>query len=623
MYQLHKVLSLTSFLLSSVALSAPVTPQSLSNGSPLGSSFGIPGNQSFDYVIIGGGTAGLAVANRLSENPSVTVAVIEAGTFYELDNGNVSQIPLDDAIGTDKTMRNYNPLVDWGFETTPQKGVNNAVSHYARGKCLGGSSARNYMAYQRGSQDSYNEWANLVGDSSYQWHSFLPYFEKSLDFTPPDASKRAANATPQYDRSSLGPGDGPLSVTFSNYAQAISSWVQKGLAEIGIYPREGFTSGQLFGSSYVLETIQASNQLRETSETGFLQPALSRTNLIVFVESLATRIVFDNTQTATGVEVNSAGKQYTLTANKEVILSAGAFQSPQLLMVSGVGPTATLQKYGIPVVTDRAGVGQNMWDHVYFGPSYRVNVITGSSLGNPAFAAQAEEEFHNQAGILTNSGGDFFAWEKLPQSSRKSFSNSTLSALAAFPPDWPEVEYLTVGGFLGDNSDYDLITPTDGYNYVSVIAALVSPLSRGTVSIASSNMSDAPVINPNWLTDPTDQAVAVAAYKRLRQLFSTRAMAPVLIGPEYYPGHNGTQGDAELLDIIKTGYQTVWHASCTNKMGKTNDPMAVVDSKAQVIGVKNLRVVDASSFPLLPPGHPISTIYALAEKISDDIKAAA
>ena len=239
--------------------------------------------------------------------------------------------------------------------------MDNASVHYAQGKCFGGSSARNFMAYQRGTKSSYDKWADLVGDSSYQWDSMLPYFQKSLHFSPPDNSKRAQNATPKYDLTSLGNGGGPLSVTFSNYAQAIASWVQKGLAEIGVLPINGFTSGELNGSSYVLETIQAKTQTRESSETGFLQPALKRGNLIVFPLSLAKRILFDDTKSATGVVVNTEGKEYILSAKKEVIVSAGPFRSPQLLMVSGVGPALTLQNHGISVVADRAGVGQNMW----------------------------------------------------------------------------------------------------------------------------------------------------------------------------------------------------------------------------------------------------------------------
>lgn len=170
------------------------------------------------------------------------------------------------------------------------------------------------------------------------------------------------------------------------------------------------------------------------------------------------------------------------------------------------------------------------------------------------------------------------------------------------------MEYLSVAGFMGDNQNYATGGPTDSYNYATIVAALIAPLSRGTVSISSANMADPPLIDPKWLVDPTDQAVAIAAYKRVREFFSTKAVAPVLIGPEYYPGTNGTQTDEQLLAIIKKSFNTVWHASCTCKMGKTTDKMAVVDSKAKVIGVSGLRVVDASSFALLPPGHPVSTI---------------
>ncbi|KAF2137127.1 GMC oxidoreductase [Aplosporella prunicola CBS 121167] len=586
-----------------------------------GSSFGIPGNQTFDYVIVGGGTAGLALANRLSQNHAWTVAVVEAGGFPEIENGNVSQIPIYGASGSDKGTANFNPAVDWGFVTVSQKEINNSRVHYARGKCLGGSSARNYMAYQRGSVDSYNQWASLVGDESYRWSSFLPYLQKSVSFHAPDPLKRAANATPQYDLRSIGQ-KGEVSLTFSNYAQAISSWVQKGLAEMGIRPVAGFTSGRLLGSSYVLQTIQKS-QVRETSETAFLAPAQQRGNLIVFTHSMAKKILFDSEKTATSVLVDTAGKTYTISARREIVLSAGAFQSPQLLMVSGVGPKPTLDKFGISVVADRPGVGQNMWDHVFFGPSYRVKVITSSALNDREFASRAAIDFNKrQAGIMTNSGGDFFAWEKLPAASRASFPKAVKKSLDRFPADWPEVEYLTVAGFLGDNYDYVRSTPKDSYNYASVVAAIVAPLSRGTVSISSADAADPPVIDPHWLEDPADQAVAIAAYRRIRQLFKTKAMSAVLIGPEYYPGitHGRPQSDAELLSKIKRDFNTVWHASCTCKMGRSNDPMAVVDSRARVIGTNKLRVVDASAFAILPPGHPVSTIYGLVEKIAEDIK---
>ncbi|OBT58509.1 hypothetical protein VE04_01245 [Pseudogymnoascus sp. 24MN13] len=589
-------------------LSTPVSTRHYGNPKPparlSGSSFGVPGPQTFDYVIVGGGAAGLALASRLSENPNWTVAVVEAGGFYETDNGNVSQVPLFASIGSDKTAANYNPLVDWGFMTEPQMGANNASVHYARGKCLGGSSARNYMAYQRGTVESFDLWATLVGDKSYSWRSFLPYLQKSVHFTPPPAGKRAANATAAVDLKTIGLNKGPVSLTFSNYAMAISSYVQKGFAEMGIRPTNGFASGTLNGSSYVLETIDENTQTRESSETAFLTPALGRDNLIVFEHTLAKKVLFDSQKRATGI-----------------VLSAGAFQSPQLLMVSGVGPKATLDKFNIPVVKNLPGVGQNMWDHVFFGPSYKVNVITGSAMARPAFAKKAVTDLlEKQSGILTNSGGDFFAWEKLPPTSRAARAASDRKALDSFPADWPELEYLTVGGYMGDNIDYTT-GPSDGSNYATVVAALVAPLSRGTVSIRSNDTSDAPLIDPRWLTHPTDVAVAIAAQKRLRELFATKAMKGVVLGERVYPpASKGVETDAQLLAEVRASFNTVWHAACTCKMGKKEDEMAVVDGKARVFGVKGLRVVDASSFALLPPGHPVSAIYALAEKIADDIK---
>ena len=199
------------------------------------------------------------------------------------------------------------------------------------------------------------------------------------------------------------------------------------------------------------------------------------------------------------------------------------------------------------------------------------------------------------------------AWEKIPRKERASFSNGTLADLAKFPADWPEVEYLNVGAYFGFQRNFLRDAPTDGFQYASVLLALVAPLSRGTIDISSANAADPPVINPNWLTHPADVAVAIAGYKRVRQLFATEAMKPILIGPEYFPGANITTDD-EILQLIRQSLGTVFHASSTCAMGRANDAAAVVDSKARVIGVQGLRVVDASAFPLLPPGHPMATV---------------
>ncbi|KAI9785088.1 MAG: hypothetical protein M1816_000499, partial [Peltula sp. TS41687] len=593
------------------AQSAPASrPQYFKQRLP-DSSLGAPGNQSFDYVVVGGGTAGLTIAARLAEDPSTSVAVIEAGGFYEnVENSRLS-IPANDVSWIGKDPTDTNPLVDWGFVTTPQAGALNTTLHYARGKCLGGSSARHFMAYQIGTKESYKMWADMAGDQSYSYEDFLPFFQKSISFTPPDSSTRPTNATPEYDLASLGNEGGPLSVTFASYVQAFSTWVQRGFHELGIPSIAGFTSGKLLGSSYALATIQVPSRLRESSETAFLQfPSnTTKTNLVIFQSSLAKRILFDYNKKARGVQVNTDGVAYTLSARKEIVLSAGAFQSPQLLMVSGVGPAASLRKHRIPVVADRPGVGQNMWDHIQAGPTYRVNFNTGTALGDPQFAADALEMFNsNQTGPLTSPGADFLAWEKIPQPLRSSFSSSTLNDLSSFPPDWPEAEYIPLANYIGYNLNLVRDSPRDGYNYATVVMALVAPLSRGTIDISSADTADPPIIDPQWLTHPTDQAVAVAAYKRARQMFHTNAMQPALIGPEYFPGEDEVASDEEILELIRKSFSTIYHAACTCSMGRREDPNAVVDAKAKVIGVQGLRVVDASSFPLLPPGHPQSTV---------------
>lgn len=434
--QTMQILSFLVFLLAPLALGA-IAPDLASYPGLDSDSNSI--RNTFDYVIVGGGLAGLTLASRLSEDSETTVAVIEAGGFYEQLVGNLSQIPAFDVRWTSKSTRDVNPLVDWGFNTTPQAGAFDQVIHYARGKALGGSTARNYMAYNRGTVGSYQRWADEVGDQSYTFDKILPYFQKSLNFTPPDIGKRGVNATPQYDTSTLGQA-GPLDITYSNYAQASSTWVQKGMQAVGILPQDGFTSGSLNGSSWVIATINHTLGIRESSETAFLQPALNRPNLRIYNGTLAKRILFGG-KVATGVQVHQNGqddRRFSILSRKEVIVSGGTFQSPQLLMVSGIGPAATLEKYNITVLADRPGVGQNMWDHVLFGPSYRLNVQTSSALAMGDNLALAEKEFiEQQDGLLASPGGDFLAYERVPSTLRQNFSRQALQDLETFPSDWP------------------------------------------------------------------------------------------------------------------------------------------------------------------------------------------
>ncbi|KAF2997155.1 hypothetical protein E8E13_005383 [Curvularia kusanoi] len=573
-------------------------------------------NAEYDYVIVGGGTAGLTLANRLSEDSDIRVAVVEAGTFYQISNPGLSSTPAGDVIWAGSSPSDQNPLVDWNFITTPQAGANNRRIKYTRG-----NSARNFMIYQRGDRGSYQNWADQVGDDSYTFENLLPYFKKSVKFTPPNTRLRAANASAEYRADAFDASGGPLDVSYANYAGPFSSYMEGGMNSIGIPTREDFNSGDLLGSQYCSSTIKPSTQTRASSQATFLEAAKNRPNLKVYTLTQAKKILFDSNKRATGVQIPGLfGSTSTLTAKREVILSAGAFQSPQLLMISGVGPAEQLGKFNIPVVADRRGVGQNMQDHIFFGPSYRYKVETFTKLSNDLLYVGAQFAFDYsimKRGPLTNPVCDYLAWEKAP---RNLLTPAATAVLDQYPASWPDIEYLSAPGYIGDFSNLLTTQPKDGYQYASILGALVAPLSRGTVTLESASVDQLPSIDPGWLTDPTDQSVAIAVYKRIRQAFATDAMKRGLADTtEYFPGPS-VQTDAQTLETIRKTLMTVWHASCTCRMGRADDPDAVVDSKARVIGVTGLRVVDASSFALLPPGHPQSTVYALAEKIADDIK---
>lgn len=477
-----------------------------------------------------------------------------------------------------------------------------------------------------GTKGSYDMWADLVGDDSYRYDEFLPYFMRHQNFTPPDSSNRFDNATPQYDDTVLGT-DGKLDVIFPSYANAFGTWVEKGLAALGMNPINGFQSGDLIGSSYSLATIEYESNTRASSETEFMRPELDKAapNTLFYPNTLGKKVLFDDNKKATGVLVETDGFVYQLSATREVILSAGAFQSPQLLMVSGIGPRELLEEHDIDVLVDSPGVGQNMTDHVLFGSTYRVNVVTGSSLAYGDNMDIAIQEFKEGTGPLVNPNVDMFGWEKVPRSnSTNSGSGAALSGnetqilndLDWFSPDWPEVEYIAPGGYFGYATNFAKGNPTDGYNYATIVSGMVATLSKGTVSISSSDTSDLPIIDPNWLSHPADQAVAIAAFKRTREIWESDAMAEVRIGEEYFPGKADVSTDEEIWKFVQESFSTIFHASCTCRMGKESDPTAVVDAKGRVFGVQGLRVVDASSMPLLPPGHPMATICKFSLSLS-------
>lgn len=598
-------------------------------GPLLGNSFGVPGTDAtYDYVVVGGGNAGLAIANRLAHNHNHTasVAVIEAGGFYEHDWGNSSIVPGYAVQGTGSKANAYNPLVDWGFSTEPQPGLGGRPLHYARGKTLGGSSARNFMLYHRPTEGSMQAWVDETGDEGYAFDAMLPFFKRSCHYTPPDPALWHNSSNTQAD-SAFSAHGGPLQVSFSNTVDAFGTWARRAFIALGMPQIDGLNSGRLIGSAAATLTIDPRNAHRSSSESSFLQDAIQRgSSPVVYKNALAQKVLFDSNKTATGVQVSTASTfgtaaaiNYTLSARKEVILSAGAFQSPQLLMVSGIGPCTHLAQFGIPCIQDLPGVGQNMEDHPVFGVSHRVKVPTNSaSANNKTLAAQfAQQYLYNATGPLAVFGPGYYGFEKLPEPYRSNLRPESRRLLdERFPEDWPEVEYLPVAAFNGDNQYKQPADPLDGHNYATINSALVAPLSRGNLSLAGPDMATPPVIDPQFIMHPVDVDLAVQCVKRQREIWAKLVDMGVAEPEEYYPGANVTS-DAQIHAFVQESLRPVFHAASTCKMGRADDKMAVVDSAARVFGVHRLRVVDASSFALLPPGHPQATIYALAEKVAD------
>ncbi|KAI6890660.1 alcohol oxidase [Hortaea werneckii] len=586
--------------------------QPLGGDKILGSLFGLPGEDAtYDYVVVGGGLAGLVTATRLAENGTFSVAVVEAGSFYEFTNSNKSQIPWYSESSVSDDPEGYiNLLIDWGLVTTPQPQLNNRRIHYAQGKTLGGSSARNQMIYDRGSKGSYDYWAELVGDESYEWDNILPFFKRSMQFNPPNVGARGENATPSYDLEAYSADGGPLQVSYPNFAMPFGVYGVEAFKAAGLPQANGFSNGDLHGVDHNPFTIDPVSQLRSSSESTFLDHAINAGSpLTVYPMTQAMRILFNNETRATGIHAHSSGMDWKIHARKEVILSAGVMHSPQLLMVSGIGPASTLHAHNITLIKDLPGVGQNMHDSCAIGA-----VIRQTNITNPLpITAETISTFRqNRTGILTNSGGDVLSFEKLPAKYRSHLSNATRSQLAQWPSDWPEIELLPLnrGG------------PTDASTGSSIAILMTATLSRGNLTITSPCMHDPPTLSPNWLLHPADQELAIQAYRRARELWNFFPGVGVDIGAEEMsPGGNVTS-DARLLEYIRQqGVSGIHHASSTCMMGKAGEEGegAVVDSKGRVFGVQGLRVVDASSFRFTPPGHTQAATYCHAEKLVEDI----
>jgi choline dehydrogenase-like flavoprotein len=525
----------------------------------------------FDYIVIGGGSGGCAVAGRLSEDPNVSVCLLEAG-------GNDHQMLVRVPFCT--VLMLPTPINNWAFQTIPQPGLNGRRGYQPRGKVLGGSSSINAMVYMRGHPWDYDHWASL-GNDGWSFDEVLPYFRKS-------------EHNEEFHDEFHGQG-GPLNVASLRSMNPFQEIYLEAARQAGFKLVRDFNGAEQEGIG--IHQVTQKDGERWNAARAYLTPHLaSRPNLQVITGAAARRILFDGRR-ASGVEFRQGGELHTFQARRELILSAGALQSPQLLMLSGVGAGAELQKFGIPVIHDLPGVGKNLQDHPDYVFNYRARSLDllGISPGGAMRLMKDVGRYRrDRTGMIASNGAEGGGF------------------LRRFPDSpAPDFQLHFVVGVL-DNHVRKLHW---GHGY-SCHVCLLRPKSVGTVSLASADPAAAPVIDPRFFDHPDDLEAMVDGFKLTRKIMDAPALASIRSGELYSAG---VDTDDAIREELKNRSDTIYHPVGTCKMGI--DAMAVVDPKLRVHGISGLRVVDASIMPTLIGGNTNAPVMMIGEKAAEMIRA--
>jgi len=525
----------------------------------------------YDFIVVGAGSAGCVLANRLTASGRHSVLLLEAGPR---DRNFWIHIPL----GYGKLFTD--PRNNWCYATEPQPGCAGRAVIAPRGKVLGGSSSINGMIYIRGQADDFNQWRQL-GNPGWGFDDVLPYFRKA------EANERGADE--------MHGGDGPLSVSNQRDQHPLALAFVEAAVQAG-YPRNNDFNGASQEGAGLYQTTTR-NGMRCSTAKAYLKPAAHRGNLRVVTGALTTRVLFEGRR-ATGIEYSVAGEVHTARAAREIVLSSGAYNSPQLLQLSGVGPAPLLQSFGIPVVADMPGIGEGLHEHYSGRIALRcrepitVNDAVNGWAGSIKAALRYALSRHGDLAVSAISAGCFVRAHPLSE------TPDAQCSIALYSAD-------SIGGNLH---------PFPG---VTGVCSLLRPESRGYVRIKSADPRQAPAIHPNYLGTERDRETAVAGVKAMRRIFRAPAMAHY-IAEEIEPGDT-CEDDDELLDFIRRRGSTTYHPVSTCRMGQ--DPLAVTDERLRVRGFAGLRIVDASIMPAVVSGNTNAATIMIGEKGADMILA--